>query len=66
MNMIDREQKGRGGHRRLFRRGLSRKQLATRSLELRNVVLTLGWDRAAISAVLSGNTPEQPALFDWP
>lgn len=66
MNMIDREQKGRGGHRRVYRRGLSRKQLANRSRDLRDVVLTLGWDRAAISAVLSGNAPDQPTLFDWP
>lgn len=66
MNMRDREQKGRAGRHRVFRRGLSRKQLTARSRDLREVILTRGWDRVAISAVLSGNTPDQPALFDWP
>lgn len=66
MNMRDREQNGRAGRRRVLRRGLSRRQLYIRSRELRDVVLTRGWDRAAMSAVLSGNTPDQPSLFDWP
>lgn len=66
MNMRDREQKGRAGRRGVLRRGLSRKQFAIRSRELRQVVLTMGWDRDAISAVVSGNAPSQPRLFDWP
>lgn len=65
-NMRDREQKRRAGRLQVGMRGLSRKQLATRSRTLRDVVLTMGWNREAIAAVVSGAGLDQPVLFDWP
>ena len=66
MNMRDREQKRRSGRTHVGRRGLSRQELAARSRDLRKLILTVGWDREAISAVLNGVPPDQPRLFDWP
>jgi len=64
MNMRDREQKGRAGRGRVGMRGLSRRQLADRSRALRDVVLTMGWNREAIAAVIHGAGVDQPRLFD--
>jgi hypothetical protein len=66
MNMRDREQKGRAGHYHVGMRGLSRQQLAARSRTLRDVVVTMGWNREAIAAVIAGAGLDQPTLFDWP
>lgn len=64
-NMRDRERKGRAGRHQVGMRGLSRRQLAIRSRTLRDVVLTMGWNREAIAAVIAGAGPGQPTLFDW-
>ncbi|MGW9159289.1 hypothetical protein [Microbacterium sp. NPDC055665] len=63
--MRDRERKGRAGRHQVGMRGLSRRQLAARSRTLRDVVLTMGWNREAIAAVIAGAGPDQPTLFDW-
>ncbi|MBP3977013.1 hypothetical protein [Microbacterium sp. BLY] len=65
-NMRDRERKGRAGRHQVGMRGLSRRQLATRSRTLRDLVLTMGWNREAIAAVIAGAGADQPTLFDWP
>jgi len=65
VNMLDREQKHRGGNQysALGWRGTSRRQRVQRSRELRRVLLTHGWDRARISGALAGVDENQPRLF---
>jgi hypothetical protein len=40
--------------------------LAARPRTLRDVVQTMGWNREAIAAVVSGAGPDQPTLFTGP
>ena len=44
-------------------RGISRTQRVARSLELRQVLRTHGWDRDRIHAVLSGQDSNTPTLW---
>lgn len=65
VNMLDREQKHRGGNQwsSLGWRDLSRRQRVARSRELRSVLQEHGWDRARISGALAGVGQNQPRLF---
>lgn len=65
VNMLDREQKHRGGNQwsALGWRDISRRQRVTRSRALRATLLEHGWDRARISGVLAGVDQNQPRLF---
>jgi hypothetical protein len=65
MNMLDRVQKNRHANKWSAWRfnGLAREERAQRSRDLRDVILTHGWDPERMSAALAGVEESHPRLF---